>query len=570
VQENVAPTAGGPSPSLLRVVFGSILAVACLFPPETRGESALGCAALLTLAALVLARRRGVRAADAWLILACVLAVPALLTAVSPGAAVEPLAVFLLALAAGSLAASCAPRIRAGEALGWVLVLVGTALSLLALYQALFGLDATAAAIEKSGAVLDGDLLLRRLRQGRPFGSFATPAALGGFLAMALPVGVGLAISRRGAARKGAAAFVVLACLALAASASATAAAALLAAVGLFAVARGRLGFRALLAFGLGSLVLGAVIVSLRGTRVVDPMDPEGPWRLRAGNLRVAAEMFRDHPATGVGPGGFAENFPAYRRSGDNETRHAHNLPLELLAETGLVSGALLSVLFFVLFAGPALRRRATRPPWVEGVGVGLAAFALHNLADFTAFLPSLLWTAAILRGALAEGDAACPSFPARALAWTRAGVVVLAGTALALGGIARDRRLEARSAALAGSHEQAAELAREASALAPWSVDGRLLYSRLLLDETAEREGADSRLALAVREVERAVWLSPVRPSARALRARARLRSGDTPGAYADLCEAARLYPIHGSYAQERDALALRLPDPRRAPAAP
>jgi len=565
LHERVACAASGPSRFLLRLVLCSALATACLFPPEARGESAAGCAALLTLLAIVLSRRLAASPADLGLCVAFVVAAPMVLSATAPGAAVEPLAVFLLAAGAGALAASRPSALREGAGIAWVLAAVGGLVSLQALYQGLHGLDALAASVERANDVPDAGLVVQRLREGRAFGPFATPAALGGFLSMVLPVTVGLAASRKGIRRVGPTVLAALACVALAASASATAAASLGAAVLLFAARRGHVSRRAVLSVGAGFLVLGAAIVALRGSRVVDPTNPEGPWRLRTGNLRVAAEMFRDHPATGVGPGGFAESFPAYRRAGDSEARHAHNLPMELLAEVGLVPGGLLSLLFLVLFSGPVLRRAELGPGWMDGARVGLAAFALHNLADFTAFFPSLLWTAAILRGALAREDSGAPFFSARFLSATRTAVILVAGTAVALSGIARNRRLEARYLVLAGARERARELAGEARTLAPWNVDGRMLYAQTLLDEIGPEGPTDPRFSTALHEVEQAVRLSPVRPSARALRARVRLRLGDTPGAYADLCEAARAYPIHEGYGRERDALAERLPGRRR-----
>ena len=99
----------------------------------------------------------------------------------------------------------------------------------------------------------------------------------------------------------------------------------------------------------------------------------------------------------GVGPGAFAEVYPSVLRPGGNEVRHAHDLPLELTAELGIPLGLLATAAFGLAFLGPLLRR--TRPGgWRLGVAVGLAAFAIQNLGDFTAFFPSLLWLAALLR----------------------------------------------------------------------------------------------------------------------------------------------------------------------------
>ena len=63
------------------------------------------------------------------------------------------------------------------------------------------------------------------------------------------------------------------------------------------------------------------------------------PDVIRAESARAAFEIARDHPLAGVGPGGFAEAFPQYRRAGDDESRHAFNLPAELAAEWAFLPG---------------------------------------------------------------------------------------------------------------------------------------------------------------------------------------------------------------------------------------
>jgi len=53
----------------------------------------------------------------------------------------------------------------------------------------------------------------------------------------------------------------------------------------------------------------------------------------------------------------------------------------------------------------------------------------------------------------------------------------------------------------------------------------------------------------------------SPPGTRLRDLRARARTALGDLPGAYSDLAEAARRYPLRTEYARGRDAAAAVLP---------
>jgi len=525
-----------------------------LFPPETRGHSMLGCALLIALLALLAAPRIATRRGAGWLAGAAVLAVPWAWSAVAPGEVVEPLAIGLLGATCGVAVATLPQDGRRGGALAWGLAVAGGLVSCWAVAQALWGLEAAAGALERYPLLPDQDAILARLREGRAFAAFATPASLGSFLALALPLTVAHGWAQAGR-RRLLLGLAAIEAAGIVAAASATALAALLGAVALYGIVRG--GRRAALLAAVGLVAALAAVVAIRGPALLDPAHENNPWRLRAGNFRIAIEVWADHPWLGVGPGGYGEVYPAYRRPGDNEARHAHNLPLELAAETGTAAGAALSLLFFWAFLGPLIRGDRLRG-WRLGAAVGLAAFGLHNLADFTAFLPSMLWLAAAVRGALGtEWLPARDAFSRPRLAAVL--TVVLTGAAVcALGGLARERRFAAVQAVAAGRTDDAVRQGRAAVRLAPWSVDGRLLEAQLALD----RAGADEesgRRALAI--ADQAVRLSPVRPVARAVRARARARTGDLPGAFADLCEAARLYPQAERYVRERDALAARLP---------
>ena len=123
---------------------------------------------------------------------------PLRLAAEAPGAVLEPWAVVLLGVAAG-LAVACLPReSRAGGALPFTFALVGGALGLWAVYQDLWGLEALARAVESGMPVPDAEVTLERARGGRAFAGFPTPAALGGYLVLILPVTVAAALARKG------------------------------------------------------------------------------------------------------------------------------------------------------------------------------------------------------------------------------------------------------------------------------------------------------------------------------------------------------------------------------------
>jgi hypothetical protein len=523
-----------------------------------------GCALLVALLALVAWRAgAGQATSHALIVAATAMAAVHASLALVPAAAVEPVAVGLLAAAAGLAAARSGGGDHVTRQAVVVVAVAAALLALHGLYQKGWGLDRLADLVRDDPAFPDREAVLARLGRGRAFGAFTTPAALAGYLALAIPSTIGLGLCSRGwrrgawlgAALAGAGAFL--------AAASATATVALVVAVGI-AAALWRKARRPLAVGAVALLLVLAAVAWLRGGRVVDLRDQEGPWRQRAGNLAVAARMAAERPWIGVGPGGFAEAYPAYRRPQDNETRHAHNLPLELLAEWGWPTGAAISVLFFAVFLQPLWRERHDGPAWRRGLAIGLGAFAVQNLADFTAFMPSLLWTAAVLRGRLsrpaAGGGGPVAGSSGRLLAGCSLAAVLVAAGAAAAGGLATNARLAARAAAFAGKPERGLMQAERAVALAPWDADAGILVARMTADAALAGPPGGATWRQAVERADRAVALAPVRPSAREVRARVRLAAGDVPGAFADLSEAARLYPAHEDYAAARDRLRERL----------
>jgi hypothetical protein len=429
-------------------------------------------------------------------------------------------------------------------------------------------LEARAERLAVISGVPDRELVLIRLGQGRAFEPFPTPAALGCYLAMILPVTLGLAISTRGRTRWVFVSATGLLAAGLLSTMSVTAAAALAVAGAAGLVFRGR-GRRGLLIASALGLVVVVGVIALRGGGVTDLSRWDHPWRLRAGNFRIATEVIADHPWTGVGPGGFGEVFPQYRGPHDNETQHVHDVVLEPGAEIGVVPGAIASLAFFVLFLGPVFRRDEIEP-WKRGLAVGLAAFAIQNLVDFTAFLPSLLWLAALLRGLLVRPRLETAESPRPAPAFVLGSTLAatfLAAAIVVVAGLSWNARFAARIAAAEGDLVAVERHAERATSLAPWDVDSRLALAQAILTAGGANEAANRR---ALGHAERAVTLSPVRPAARAARARARLGLGDAPGAWADLREAARLYPEREEYRLAAANVARGLPDLGTAPEEP
>ena len=535
------PSTAGPTG--LTVI--ALLASCAVIPPEIHGLGLAAMGILTTLA--VLTSPPAAAAASRWFLVAVPACIVAVRLALAPGDAVEPAVTWLLAALAGIAAAGASiPASILARLFGALLA----AVSLRAIYEAVWGLPAWAEGLRDVPGV-EATAVFYRLQQGRPYAGFITPAALGCFLAMTIPPVAAWAAGRTGRARVLGFSAVALGVIALIATRSVTAMAALAGALVLAAVRRRippRLFAGACVAIGLSIVTVGL----MRPDAVFAPSRSDSPWRLRAGNVRIALEIARDHPFAGTGPAGYAAAYPQYRRPADNESRHAHCLPAELMAEWGIPVGLVLTGLFFWLFVTPVLRPGASMATLPSGLAIGLAAFALHNLVDFTAFLPSLLGMAAVARGLLAgKHDAPADGDLTRA-AWIACAVAL--ALAAAGSGLSREALFDARRAALEGDHADARIAATRAQRLAPWDADPPQMEAE---SRMAESQGD---VAAALSAAERSVSRAPARASSRWTRARARSLAGDAAGAYADLVEASRLYPIHEDYAAQRDAMAASL----------
>lgn len=122
----------------------------------------------------------------------------------------------------------------------------------------------------------------------------------------------------------------------------------------------------------------------------------------------VAWRMFRDHPLTGAGPGGYGRLFTAYH-SGEIEGQlvwnSAHNLYLHQLAERGLLGGLALFALMASLLLRAVLTARlaGARALWAAGAAAALLVMCLTETAfqseQFaTLFLLIWAWGTASLR----------------------------------------------------------------------------------------------------------------------------------------------------------------------------
>jgi O-antigen ligase len=118
----------------------------------------------------------------------------------------------------------------------------------------------------------------------------------------------------------------------------------------------------------------------------------------------VALRAFRDEPLRGVGAGGWSVYWLHYRHI-DELAQDAHSLPLQTLAELGLVGFALLLV-FLGSVAVVALRAHRTVPAAAAGPIAAIVTYIAHSPLDWDWEMPTVTLFAVILTGVvLALGD---------------------------------------------------------------------------------------------------------------------------------------------------------------------
>lgn len=536
------------------------LALAVGLPPEIHPWSRAACQVLLALAALILVPLSGGpvpgAARSRWVLLLVPFAALSILTAGCRARAVDE-AADALALGCAGLAGACLARHAAGRrAIVAVLLAAACAVSLQAILQRHLTYPAQALRLRAEGDPGAHDIALR-LEEGRPTGPFSLPAALAGFLALVLPAA--LARAARPSRRGPRAAFALLALVmayALYTTRSMGGLAAACAGV-LFIlplwVPRRRGAMAGIVLLG---LVAGAALF-LHERRIRLGQDGGGdPLTLRAGNWIAAARMIADHPLLGTGPGSFGTFYPRYMRPGMNETRYAHDSCLQAAAGWG--AWILVPLLAVVLLWARGLRSAARagtdealdRLPILAGAG----SFLLHNLVDFTAYLPGVALPAALLIGLGAPSDGDREAGPAvsaargRALARAAIGVLITAAVALHATAAARSASSLARAgeSARSGEIDRAADLARLAAAARPEDPDPRAFLAQLVL---AQRIDDPAWRAVGERAAARALDLDPESAILHYTRALYYRKAGEPAASYREVYAAHLLFPLKDLY---------------------
>lgn len=238
----------------------------------------------------------------------------------------------------------------------------------------------------------------------RPFpvfpvtGIFTSENHYAAFANLALPaaLGLGWSVSRRARARgrvASAAPVFVMCALVMSASIVISGSRAGVAITALILTAFAWLLFRRSIWFSLLAervkprlvmIVLGLIALAGLGLAITYATRISGELSYRGIIMQDSLAIFTDRPWWGVGPGAFPHVMPYYQSEalGERVVLHAHNEPVQFIAEYGVLGVATLLAAFFVVML-PVFRRRAWTPEF-SIAALALGGCSLHALVDFT------------------------------------------------------------------------------------------------------------------------------------------------------------------------------------------
>lgn len=251
----------------------------------------------------------------------------------------------------------------------------GTLISFLAIYQYFVGFNHLGNFINAQN--INNQFVLDYLRQKRVFFPFVTPGILAGYLIMVGPLAL---LSKKGILFFLPITFALLLTFSLGAF------------ISLFLTALIYMGLKGdfkktKVALLLLLAIFIPMIFLMRNTCGRDHLSPMFSMSMRVNYWRDTLEIIRAHPFAGIGLGNFNLAY----------ARYAHNSYLQFWAEAGLIGVASLFWLILAVFRrGVDKLGKIGKNKEKLVITACLAAFALHNLYDFSFFLPevNLIWWA--------------------------------------------------------------------------------------------------------------------------------------------------------------------------------
>lgn len=366
---------------------------------------------------------------------------------------------------------------------------------------------------------------------------------LGGLMALASPIAIGLAIDAETIERRlGWAIGGALCALAGVLSFSRGGMLALAIGMAVFIVVyaarlnrrnRSILRSRTVPILAIGALAVILLAIGLQGGDLARELSHRHNVAPKFAGAVAAVPLIASHPVTGVGRGAFSAALVGEHGT-DKRFFHAENLPVQWASEWGLpIALALLAIVIWSIGRGFLLRRSNAH----LGGLAGLVAIGTHQLADFSLELLGVAVVAAATLGAVTDSVAVRRAFSLRKLC-TSISILSIVGALLALSLIGKDvftLEMESRTALERDDDEQAMRLALEGLSLHPSEPIFALTGA-----EAAVRQGDES----AGRWINRAQDLAPVWSTPHLLAARWLFALGRQDQALIEIREAEALRP--------------------------
>jgi O-antigen ligase len=253
------------------------------------------------------------------------------------------------------------------------IALTGLLISLLALYQYFFGFGHLANYAAKKN--ITDPIILDFISRRRLFYPFVTTNTLAGYLAMIIPLSL---------IYKNKFWLIIPMALALLLTRSLGALLSIFLGLTLYFYLKGKLKKRVIFFLGGFLIIIVLVLISRSSTQKLYTR-PLFSAITRLGYWRDTLRIIKLHPWVGFGPGNF--NLPY--------SRYAHNSYLQLWAEVGILGLISFFWLIIAIFkSGLGALKESGRKKMFACLITASSIFLLHNLLDFTFFLPevSLIW----------------------------------------------------------------------------------------------------------------------------------------------------------------------------------
>lgn len=256
------------------------------------------------------------------------------------------------------------------------MVISAFVISLLAIYQYLFGFRYLLSFVAKKG--ITDTFVLDYIGRGRSFLPFVTPNTLAGYLAMMIPLFF---------IYKNKFLLMIPLFLALLMTKSLGALASLFLGLSIYFYLQKGPKKRNIIFLIMLSIIIGFVLLARLGPQLHTHPLFSATMRLRYWQDTLG--VIKIHPLTGVGPGNFNLIY----------SRYAHNSFLQIWAEMGILGIiAVLWLAFIVISYGLQNLKNDAYKSSIIALICANSIFLIHNLVDFTFFLPeiNLIWWAVL------------------------------------------------------------------------------------------------------------------------------------------------------------------------------